>query len=360
MIISNHSKIKSNDYYMKCCCAMKDEHLTLWPTKRDRKAETFQSKAVSLPVGYSVADFIDADDAFIRDAVLEAQSIAEEANANDPIVYTEALAERLNHLRTRLWNQSALFGVLVSELFTMGVCFRHGKKYETARLADMADDYLDLRDRLRSIVSECLEWNESEDLRAKYLDLEKKGVFGFTPLTFGNVTLDHYHYFVEESRESFDVPEGSSEFSEMIYYQDKAVPTEVLKTECLEDVVNFLIYKYLTLNLRMKKCKYCGRFFGSIDSYHSEYCIRRIKGSSGSCRSLGSIKLYEQKIFESPAVREFKRSYKAHNSRVRYGSMTKEAFKAWSAKARAMRDKCLAGEITLDELIAWLDSDKLR
>lgn len=56
---------------------------------------------------------------------------------------------------------------------------------------------------------------------------------------------------------------------------------------------------------------------------------------------------------------EYKRSYKAHNARIRYGLMTREQFNNWSREAREKRDLCVAGKLSLDEFIAWLDRDRL-
>ena len=56
--------------------------------------------------------------------------------------------------------------------------------------------------------------------------------------------------------------------------------------------------------------------------------------------------------------RNTKRSYKAHNARIRYGLMTREEFQAWSKEARQKRDRCVAGELSLEEFVAWLDSDR--
>jgi hypothetical protein len=39
--------------------------------------------------------------------------------------------------------------------------------------------------------------------------------------------------------------------------------------------------------------------------------------------------------------------------------MTKEEFAVWSAEAREKRDLCLAGKLSLEEFVAWLDSDKM-
>ena len=73
---------------------------------------------------------------------------------------------------------------------------------------------------------------------------------------------------------------------------------------------------------------------------------------------MGSVRLYEKKIFSEPAIKEYKRSYKAHNARIRYGLMTREEFQAWSKEARQNRDRCVAGELSLEEFVAWLDSDR--
>ena len=68
----------------------------------------------------------------------------------------------------------------------------------------------------------------------------------------------------------------------------------------------------------------------------------------------------QQMQMKNPATREFTRSYKAHNARVRYGTMTKAEFTAWSKDARAKRADCVAGKLSLEDFVAWLDSDKQR
>lgn len=48
------------------------------------------------------------------------------------------------------------------------------------------------------------------------------------------------------------------------------------------------------------------------------------------------------------------------DNRVRYGTMTKAEFTAWSKEARAKRADCIAGKLPLEEFVAWLDSDRQR
>ena len=63
---------------------------------------------------------------------------------------------------------------------------------------------------------------------------------------------------------------------------------------------------------------------------------------------------------KNPATKEFTRSYKAHNARVRYGTMTKAEFTAWSKEARKKRELWTGGKLSLEDVVAWLDSDKQR
>ena len=133
---------------------------------------------------------------------------------------------------------------------------------------------------------------------------------------------------------------------------------EVLLTETLDDLATFLLARYARENLRYRKCKFCGRYFGVVRNYKSEYCDRLIDGSTKTCKDSGALRLYEKRKLENPAVKEYKRSYKAHNARIRYGLMTREEFQAWSKEARQNRDRCVAGELSLEEFVAWLDSDR--
>ena len=105
-----------------------------------------------------------------------------------------------------------------------------------------------------------------------------------------------------------------------------------------------LLCRYLEANLRFHACKFCGKLFGVTGGLQTrEYCSRVIPGSEKTCKEMGSVRLYEKKIFSEPAIKEYKRSYKAHNARVRYGTMTKAEFTAWSegsaCKARSLRSR---------------------
>ena len=137
--------------------------------------------------------------------------------------------------------------------------------------------------------------------------------------------------------------------------------TEVLHTDSAKDLISFMLVNYIKHGIRFRQCKYCGKYFGIVGNYNTEYCTREVLQAGGkTCKDLGSLRIYEKRLMESPVVREYKRSYKAHNARVSKGMMTRDEFNAWSVEAREKRDMCLRGEYDFEEFVEWLDSDRMR
>lgn len=154
------------------------------------------------------------------------------------------------------------------------------------------------------------------------------------------------------------------DYSELLDFGELVPPNTgvamVLNATALPDLVGFLTAQYLHMNLRFRACKCCGKLFGITTDHRLEYCSREIDGLGKTCREMGATRVYGKKVADEPAIREYTRSYKAHNARIRYGIMTRDEFAVWAAEAREKRDACVAGKLALDEFVAWLDSDKHR
>ena len=103
---------------------------------------------------------------------------------------------------------------------------------------------------------------------------------------------------------------------------------EVLYPNTVCDLYNYLKAYCLRLPLPIHKCKNCGRYFVVTGNITQDYCTRLMEGSEKTCRQMGAVVQYQSRQMKNPATREFTRSYKAHNARVRYGTMTKAEFTA--------------------------------
>jgi hypothetical protein len=255
---------------------------------------------------------------------------------------------------TLYWlDQSAFFAPFAASLQRLHIVHGVGDLISLDECSDHMAYYRDMQTYLRGLVEQVFAAPEDEDTALRYFTLQHQfGEDSYPPFSFDNVQyrtatkgvsgLYPYDEFLEE--EKLD--------------EKQIIVTEVLETEDPEAFTEFLLYRYLQEDLHMRKCKYCSRWFATHGHTKLEYCDRLIENSTKTCREMGSLRLYEQRKMEDPAVREYKRSYKTHNARIRYGLMTREEFTAWSVEARAKRDACSAGKLPLEEFVAWLNSDK--
>ena len=127
-------------------------------------------------------------------------------------------------------------------------------------------------------------------------------------------------------------------------------------------LVNYVISYYISHNVHFRKCNYCNRYFALTDGYKAKFCKRNIEelGYGKTCRANGQALAQGKKVMDDPIKGAYTRAYQAHYVRVKRKNMTNEAFVAWNNEAKAMRDKCLQGLISLQELVEWLNKDKLR
>jgi hypothetical protein len=128
------------------------------------------------------------------------------------------------------------------------------------------------------------------------------------------------------------------------------------KCSSLEEILYLEFEKMLELDIQIKKCKNCGRYFILKGNYQTEYCDRIPEGETQNCQSIGATEKYAQKVKENPALATFNKAYKRYHARLKVGSVKSDAFKKWRYEAVVMRDKCLNGEMTVDEFKEWIDN----
>ena len=131
--------------------------------------------------------------------------------------------------------------------------------------------------------------------------------------------------------------------------------TEVLYPENIYDIIEFFVRKCIEKEQTFKVCKSCGRYFAAGHA-STEYCNREFNKSGKTCKEVGAAKVYRAKIADgdNDVMKEYNRAYKTRFARIKYKKWTKEEFQAWAEVARAERDKCIAGEITLEQFRGWL------
>lgn len=137
-----------------------------------------------------------------------------------------------------------------------------------------------------------------------------------------------------------------------------ATMAEVLYPRAMVDIVEFLLREIIRREVSFKVCKSCGKYFPATVHGNTEFCDRLFQDTGKTCRDIGSLTKWKEKVAASPAILLYNKHYKTRFSRIRAGKITREVFQEWAAKAREYRDKVTNGEIPLEEFEDWLKSGR--
>lgn len=325
-------------------------------TKTDAPGVPFTLYHKEYPIGTALTDFLYFDvklfPIYIEQLKIALEEIRKGNNVKRQFLHLFDMAIFLLH-------NSPIFAPLAAAIQRQRLLYDEGKELDTTEIEAQMAYYTQLQSKIQYLAEHFFEAEEPENMIERYLDQrielgekQSSDFYNYLPLIYGEVTYGR----VTKGANGFFPYDDKLNEEQRNDFQD--FYAEVVDTESPEHFVQFVLAEYIRRNLRFRTCKFCGRYFGITGNTRIEFCDRLIDGSKKTCKEMGSVRLYDKRVLENPALREYKRSYKAHNARIRYGLMTKDEFRAWSKEARQKRDACLAGQLSLEEFVIWLDSDK--
>ena len=323
------------------------EHFALYDRTLGSRMTCLES---TQDLGQCLIDLYDTD-------FYDAYCVLSEINKLVQTEKNEAAWRKLLELSLPLCKVHPFFGLLAKELSELESAYAHGQDADAALVLSFANDFEAIVRDAKALIEVCLDDRYKPDYSTaeRYREAHYDALLHFDDMRYGELATEEvmldspaydsaYHYSVEILRER----------------GIKTALREVLYPNTVRDLYNYLKAYCLRLPLPIHKCKNCGRYFVVTGNITQDYCTRLMEGSEKTCRQMGAVVQYQSRQMKNPATREFTRSYKAHNARVRYGTMTKAEFSAWSKMAREKRNACVAGKLPLEDFVAWLDSDKQR
>ncbi|WOC31546.1 MULTISPECIES: DUF6076 domain-containing protein [Caproicibacterium] len=327
----------------------KEETFELQTYANDKKMQVFMRQ---MPLGESVISFIYGDFEDIYEELRRTETIFLEINAG---LQVHAHWEQLRQLSLTLMERHPYFGI-ASQVLSQAA--GQAIAIDMRLLSRLVALYKQMRDSLLLLVKECMNVDEQKagSFVDRYADL-------LLTHRLGDRSALKYSTVVTEFLPTVAFPLWKTEncvypvIPTLQELRAQEVPLEMvdaLYPHSLQDLYHFLLAGYLKAGVCFKVCKNCGRYFAVTGSMNAEYCDRKIDGSQKTCRQMGAVRVYQQKQMKDPILRLYNRAYKTHNARIRYGRMTREEFLEWSARARALRDKCLEGKISVSDFEIWL------
>lgn len=121
----------------------------------------------------------------------------------------------------------------------------------------------------------------------------------------------------------------------------------------LRDLAFLELAQMLEENVQLPKCRRCGHYFILKGDYDTQYCTRTYGTSTQTCQQLAAASTFQSKLRDNDSNNAwgiYSRYYKRYYARIKRGALTKEQFQKWKEDAAAMRDRCVDGEISLEEL----------
>lgn len=131
---------------------------------------------------------------------------------------------------------------------------------------------------------------------------------------------------------------------------------EVLCPDTVYDLIDYHLRECLKREIRMRRCKNCGRLFAATGHGGTEYCDRPADDKGRTCKEVGAFRVWEKSKSTDEAFKVFRREYKKRFAWIKAGRITRDEFYAWSERAREKREECDEQKITLEEFEAWLKS----
>ena len=131
--------------------------------------------------------------------------------------------------------------------------------------------------------------------------------------------------------------------------------TDVLYADSIFDVIDYCVRACIMEEYPARRCKNCGKWFLLTRHNGLEYCSRPIDEKGHTCRDIGGSLGWEKRSRNDKPFTAYRKEYKKRFARIKAGRITEEQFHEWGERARAKKQECDDGIITLDEFVEWLE-----
>lgn len=124
----------------------------------------------------------------------------------------------------------------------------------------------------------------------------------------------------------------------------------------------YIMLKQFTLfkSLPIRKCKNCGRYFMAQNRKDELYCNNLFEDTGKTCKQLGAMSTYIQRLEENPVLALYKNMVKRKHMRAKRNADNIELvqnFEIWKEKAKIEFERYKNNEITDKEFEKWLNEN---
>lgn len=123
----------------------------------------------------------------------------------------------------------------------------------------------------------------------------------------------------------------------------------------IDDMLRYELVQTLIRDVQYKHCQNCGKLFIPTGRSDSQYCGRIMPNQDKPCNQIGANLVAKKKVEQNPALKLYRQAYHRLSKRVEFGYMESKEFDEWKEQAVPKRERCLSGELSLEEFTLWVD-----
>jgi hypothetical protein len=143
---------------------------------------------------------------------------------------------------------------------------------------------------------------------------------------------------------------------QMDYIITDAGIEEAFRFENMSDVCFVELLHCIQAGIKYRRCDHCNRYFDVTKYPNTLYCDRIMPGKTKRCNEMGRTKKFDQ-VHKDDILGEYRKAYKTHYARYRMDILP-DRFNAWINAANSKKNLVIQGQLSKQEYIEWLNSDK--
>ena len=136
--------------------------------------------------------------------------------------------------------------------------------------------------------------------------------------------------------------------------------TQLTVLDTVDDLLRYELFLLATQGKGYKYCKNCGKPFIPSGRSDTIYCDRVMSGADKPCNEIGAYLTDVKKVASDPVLSAYRKAYQRLHKRVELGYMEDGEFTRWKDEAVQKRDRCMVGDLSAEEFIAWVDATSRR
>ncbi len=140
--------------------------------------------------------------------------------------------------------------------------------------------------------------------------------------------------------EEFDFKIDPISDESIIFLKNQTIiPGFLFAAETVLDYIFFEFIKMIELNVQIKTCKNCGKYFILKGDYATDYCDRIPDGEKFTCKRIAARIARKEKLISNPILREYEKAYKRKYAQVSNKRLDRDEFILWVDEATVKRDE---------------------